>query len=499
MSNKKVIIIGAGVAGLSAGCYLQMNGYETEIFESHSIPGGLCTSWKKGGYTFDGCIHSVGGLNPKYKLYHWWNELIDLKKLEFHFHDELGHIVDDENRNVVRFYTDPNKLEQELKSIAPEDTKFIDSFIKAIKHLAKYDTQLSKPLELWNPLDYYLNQFRTAPYMWYLLKWQKSMRDMTQNCKSPLLKRALNQDFFSHFPAYFFIISLANLYNKNAGYPIGGSLLFALSIKNKYLALGGKVHYNSKVATINVKNNRAIGITLENGGIHDYADIVISAADGHYTIFNMLEGKYINKKVEKLYSEHSMWPSAVLVSLGISRTFENESSQIDLSLKKPLVVDEQSKLDSLPITIYNFDPTLADEGKTCIRVILKTDNYQYWYDLRENNNQKYEQEKDRIAKDLIEILDQHFGNITNHVEVVDVSTPATFYRYTNNWKGSIQGWDWLPGAIPETIKKELPGLKGFYMIGQWVMPGGGVTSALITGRDIARIICKRDKKKFQVK
>ena len=49
----KVNIIGAGVAGLSAGCYLQMNGFETEIFERHSTFGGLCTSWKRGGYTFE--------------------------------------------------------------------------------------------------------------------------------------------------------------------------------------------------------------------------------------------------------------------------------------------------------------------------------------------------------------------------------------------------------------------------------------------------------------
>ena len=44
--ENKVNIIGAGIAGLSAGCYLQMNGYDTEIYELHSIPGGLCTSWK---------------------------------------------------------------------------------------------------------------------------------------------------------------------------------------------------------------------------------------------------------------------------------------------------------------------------------------------------------------------------------------------------------------------------------------------------------------------
>ena len=116
--------------------------------------------------------------------------------------------------------------------------------------------------------------------------------------------------------------------------------------------------------------------------------------------------------------------------------------------------------------------------------------------MRESNPDTYKQEKERIATDLIEILDQHLGNIKANVEAVDVATPATFHRYTNNWKGCTQGWEWLPGLIPETIRKDLPGLAGFYMIGQWVMPGGGVTSALVLGRDIAQIICKSDKKKF---
>ncbi|GAH42418.1 unnamed protein product, partial [marine sediment metagenome] len=221
-----------------------------------------------------------------------------------------------------------------------------------------------------------------------------------------------------------------------------------------------------------------------------------SAADGHYTIFKMLEGKYINKKIRKLYSEHPMWPSLVLVYLGVSRTFENEPSQIDLSLKKALVVDEQSKLDTIPITIYNFDPTLAAKGKTCLRVILTTDNYQYWNGLRKNNKQKYNQEKDRISKEVVEILDQRLGNIKNNIDVIDVATPATFSRYTNNWKGSTQGWEWTPGLIPEFIKKELPGLKNFYLIGQWVEPGGGVPTAAMSGRNVTQIICKRDKKPF---
>ncbi|MCK4323768.1 MAG: NAD(P)/FAD-dependent oxidoreductase, partial [Armatimonadetes bacterium] len=55
--DKSIIIIGAGIAGLSAGCYARMNGYRTTIFEMHDKPGGLCTSWKRRGYTIDGCLH----------------------------------------------------------------------------------------------------------------------------------------------------------------------------------------------------------------------------------------------------------------------------------------------------------------------------------------------------------------------------------------------------------------------------------------------------------
>jgi phytoene dehydrogenase-like protein len=496
MEKSKIIIIGAGISGLSAGCYLQMNGYETKIFELHNVPGGLCTAWKRKEYTFDGCIHSLGGLNPDFKLYHWWNELIDMEKLKFFYYDVLG-TIEDENGKTVTIYTHPDKLKKELTSIAPEDKKFISKFIKTIKKLSKYDTQLSKPLELWTTLDYFLSQFKTAPYLIDLIRWRKSPEEISKKCKSSLLKKIITSDFFTHYPAYFLIFSLAHLHKKNAGYPIGGSLPFSRLLEEKYLSLGGNIHYNSKVNKINVEDNRVVGVTLVNGEEYNGADIVVSAADGFSTIFKMLEGKYINDKLKKFYQNHPKWPSMVLVSLGISRTFENEPSSIELHLNKELVVDEESSLKSIPITIYNFDPTLAPKGKTCIRTILRTNNFKYWNNLRETNIGKYKKEKERLSKEIIRILDKHFGDIAKNLEVIDVATPSTFYRYTNNWRGSTQGWEWLPGLIPETLKKELPGLYNFYMIGQWTMPGGGVSTAFQSGRDIARIICEKEKKKFR--
>ena len=79
------------------------------------------------------------------------------------------------------------------------------------------------------------------------------------------------------------------------------------------------------------------------------------------------------------------------------------------------------------------------------------------------------------------------------------ATPATFNRYTNNWRGSYEGWLPGPGALMVTIKKELPGLNNLYMIGQWVEPGGGLPNTIRSARHVAQIICKKDNKEFEVK
>jgi len=498
IKNKNVCIIGAGIAGLTAGCYLQMNGFNVNIYESHNLPGGLCTSWKRKGYLFDGCIHSTIAPSDKYKLSEWFSELIDLKKIKFHYFDELS-LIKLKSGKEFHFYTNPDKLEKELLSIAPEDSKFIKKMIASIKAFAKYDMQMSKPIELWTPLDYFLRQFITAPYLGHLSKWSKSLKATIEKCKNPLLKEVLNQDFFTRYPFYFFLISLGQMYNKSVGYPIGGSLNFAKQIENKFITLGGKINYKSRVNKIIIKNNTATGIILENGNKIDNMGFVISAADGYETIYNMLDGNYIDTKLKERYESHPRWPSVVLVSLGISRTFTHEPSLIDIRLNDELIIDDQTKTDSLPVTIYNFDPTLAPKGKTCLRIILHTYNFYYWNNLKRHDEQKYIQEKNRVASNVIDILDKYLGNIKNNLEIIDVATPATISRYTSNWNGSIQGWEWLPGLIPEHMKNNLPGLKRFWMTGQWTMPGGGIAGAFINARDLARIICAKNGIKFRVK
>jgi phytoene dehydrogenase-like protein len=83
--------------------------------------------------------------------------------------------------------------------------------------------------------------------------------------------------------------------------------------------------------------------------------------------------------------------------------------------------------------------------------------------------------------------------------MIDVSTPSTVIRYTNNWKGSFEGWVLSPRIGFKSMKKRLPGLRNFYMVGQWVEPGGGLPAAIMSGRNVCQIICKEDKKRLLCK
>ena len=107
--RKKVMIIGSGLAGMSAGYYLQCNGFDTEIFELHSSSGGLCTSWKRKNYLIDGCIHFLTGTSPKENTYQFWNDLLDMSSVDFIYQDTHA-VVEDESAQRVSLFKHVDKL-----------------------------------------------------------------------------------------------------------------------------------------------------------------------------------------------------------------------------------------------------------------------------------------------------------------------------------------------------------------------------------------------------
>ena len=495
MSTKRIIIIGGGVAGLSAGIYLQKNGYETEIFEMHNIPGGLCTSWTRKDYTFDGYLHFLFGSNEPNPFFDLWKEIIDMEALDIIHFDSYSKIV--KGDETLSLYTDPHKLRDEMLRIAPEDKILIKAFTQAIK---EYNT-FYIPIEIAPELIGMSVGMKLLPKIKPFLKfnkiWNISIEEFVSQFKNPFLREVLADSFEGGYMSLISIItSLSYMGINTAGYPVGGSLNFAKKIEDAYIKLGGKINYKQKVTKILVNKKTAEGIQLESGEKH-LADIVISAADGHSTIFEMLEGKFVNNKIKNYYKSLKLFRSIVQVSLGINKTFEGHPHKYSLFLEKPIAFEDGNKIERLEVIIYSFDPTLAPAGKTSVVAAIETHNDEYWSNLRDNDRTKYRAEKDRIAIEVIDRLDELLGDIKEKVEVIDVATPATYVRYTNNWKCRYMGFALTPKGLGTRMKKTLPGLKNFYLISQWTQIGGGVPTGLMSGRNVTQIICKNDKREFK--
>jgi phytoene dehydrogenase-like protein len=293
-------------------------------------------------------------------------------------------------------------------------------------------------------------------------------------------------------------IPLAFFDKKSSGYPVGGSFLFAKKMEEKYLSLGGKIHYHTGVKEIITDDARATKILLDDGREMS-SDITISSGDWYSTIFTLLKGKYINNDLTELSREKKLkvYYSVVLISLGISRTFEGYSHFFRFPLDEDLVSPDGTRYSRMEVQIYNFDPTLAPPGKTVVSIIFYTRKGNYWIDQRNSDIHHYNQTKSAFASMVISILEEKIGDIRERIEVVDIATPATYFRYTNNWQGSVQGW--LPGKnimASSPVDFELPGLKNFYFASHWSMPGGGLPVAIKTSRDLAQIICKKYHKPF---
>lgn len=491
--NQSIIIIGAGIAGLSAGCYGQMNGYRTTIFELHDLPGGLCTSWKRKGYTFDCCIHWLCGSSPSVPFYRIWEELGAIQGRSIVDHEVYIRYEGKDGKSFL-LYTDPDRLEEHMKALSPEDHKHITELTDAVRKCQKMQIPMEKPREFMNVIDLLKMVPKMLPVAGVMKKYMRmSLKEFAGQFKDPFLREALNSVFgLEDFPLIAMVMTLSMMANRGAGYPIGGSLEFARAIERRYLALGGKIQYRSRVAEILVEKDRAVGVRLADGTEYR-ADLVISAADGHATIFEMLGGKYINEEIREWYTGMPIFQSMIQVSLGINRDLSAEPHYLSFAPMKRPVIDgvEQPRMG---IKNYCYDPTMAPQGKSVVEVIFASD-ISYWQGM-DRKSDSYQAEKDRIAEQVIAAVEERFPGIREQIEVVDVATPLTMSRYTANWQGSMEGWLITTDTFTRTIDARLPGLDQFYMAGQWVRPGGGLPPAAQSGRDVIYTICRKDRKKF---
>jgi phytoene dehydrogenase-like protein len=490
--NKKLVIIGGGIAGLSAGIYARLNGFETEILEMHSIAGGQCTAWERKGYRFDYCLRWLVGTRtgPFHDIWLETNALNDKVKIINH---EIHTKMFSEDGTDFNLYTDLEKWRDYLLHIAPEDAKSIRIMCRDMRK-SSFVTPFTDAPHNRKIIDNIKQLYRNFPVIMLYLKFGRMTCNQyfrKLNFTNQKLKYFFNNLYAtSDYSALAFIMMLAWFNQKNAGYVIGGSLPLAQRMTEKFLGLGGTLSTGIKVEKIIVENNAAVGVKL-----YDSPDIksdyVISAADGHSTIYEMLEGKYLSDSISNAYKSWDVFHPIVQVSFGIDKEIKSDYS-VQTWLVKNIKIGMTKLLHGYSIMNYHFDNTMAPSGKTVI-VLRFVSPWKLWKEL---DGEQYKSEKQQIKKDACLILENHFPGITENIEIVDVATPKTGVRHTGVWKGAYEGF--LPSSknLNANLRATLPGLKRFFMAGQWLFPGGGLPPAGQSGKWAVQMICKEEKQKF---
>ena len=491
--NKKIVIIGGGVAGLSAGIYGRLNGFDTEIIEMHSLTGGQCTAWERKGYRFDYCLHWLVGTR-KGPFNDIWRETGVLNgNVRIIDHDVHTRLYDNEGREFI-LYTDLNRWEEYLCNLAPEDTGSIKKMCRDMRK-SSFLQPFSDPPGLRNPFRSFISMFKMMPVMALFMKYGR------KDCNAYFRKLGFtNKTLLSFFDSIYgsrdfsalaFIMMFAWFNQKNAGYLIGGSLPMAERMTKRFIDLGGRLTTGARVKKIAVEDNTVKGVSLTDETFIS-ADYVISAADGHSTIYEMLEGKYLTKKISDAYRNWELFTPIVQVSFGINKKIKSEIP-VESWLIKDQMIGRTKTIHGYSIMNYVYDPTMAPEGKTVLVMRFDTP-WELWKDLDRN---EYRIEKENIKKDATSILEKHYPGISADIEVSDVATPLTDVKYTGVWKGSYEGFMPSSKNLMDNLNPFIPGLKKFYMAGQWLFPGGGLPPAGQSGKWAIQYICRDERKKFR--
>ena len=496
MNNKTIVIIGAGVSGLSAGINALQQGFHAIILEKNPSVGGLCTGWYRQGHYIDGCIHWLTGTNPKRQLNQMWRNVGALDDdTKIIFLDRWG-TFNYQGQEII-FYRDIKKAQEEWLKIAPEDKKEIKHFFKMIKDFISVELPLHVPADMMKPWELGkvgLKVLKVWPS--YLKTMKMTCEQYAKRFKCPVIRWAIKNAQPGDGNLFSLLYSYATIADGNGGIPEGGSKPMVERMKNRFIELGGSIRTNVEVKHILTKKGKCIGVVCKDGTKY-YSDYVVSALDPNYSMSHLLLKQYNLPKLDKRFYDMRKNPAPSCCLL----TFEIDNANIPTPYSfetEPFYVAGR-RISHLTVRNYNYDPkTYVKDGKTLMGVLVDqySENYEYWNALYKSNHAAYEMRKRELADLVMSKIVKHFPELKSSIKCLDVSTPKTLNRYTNASRGSYMAFLLTTKNGMFRHNGTVPGLKNFYLSGQYMQAPGGLPLAMTSGMFTIQRICKKEKLSF---
>lgn len=481
----KIIIIGGGVAGLSAGIYARISGHTAIVCERHKIAGGNLTGWQREGYHIDNCIHWLTGTNPHTESYKLWTEVGALGNVKIYQPDSL--YTCEYKGQRLSLYKDLGYLEEEMLRISPEDEKEIRSFIKAVHQLQKNSGIAGKSHNEGNHL---LEKIMQLPLLY---KYHKiTTKELAERFQHPLLKKFFTAILGDVFSALALLYVFATFCGENGGIPQGSSRAMAKRITERFLSLGGELKLGKEAVKINYKNGKANSVTFSDG----------SRLRGNYVILTgdpaVSFGKLLPFEMPKTLQKQYQLPQMQrFSSYHCAFACDCETLPFKGDFVFDVSADNQKilKTKTLVIREFSHEKKFAPKGKNVLQALVFCDEEtaRYFIKLRRDKTE-YQKKKHEIAEAIQQCIVEKFPVLKEKLRCLDVWTPATYQRYTDSEIGSFMSFILPPKALPKRIDNRIPQLKNVILATQWLQAPGGLPIAAKVGKHAIETINKRENK-----
>jgi all-trans-retinol 13,14-reductase len=473
-----VIIVGAGIGGLTCGALLAKKGYKVLVLEQHYQVGGFCSSFTRKGFVFNSGVEDVSGLWEKGPVTHLLSEL-GLRKEELFVKN---------TRRVIykgRAIDIPNSFDQLIelfKNMFPEEEKSIDAFFseakKAYEECYKEVPLYGSPL----PAELIVRVMGEKKLLDYPKEHPHFYDWMNKTYKQKLDEYFKNEDLKTllcsllgyigsepeKISAASALTASLSYFIYGGYYPRGGAQNFANILRKFIEDRGGEVLLMHRVDKILVDSGRAVGVRC--GDKVFKAPIVVANANAKKVFLELIDEEHLDKNFMEYIKSLRMSPSAFMVFLGVD---------MDLSSYPTIIVDLDSEIH---ITINsNADPSLAPKGKASVTITTLA-NY---HDFPERGTREYVEKKRKLAEELIQKAEKIIPGLSKHIVVQDAATPKTLERYTLIPEGAIYSFDQSIDTKRPYFKTPV---KGLYLVGASTFPGGGIEAVVISGTTCANDI-----------
>jgi len=485
----EVIIVGAGIGGLTAGAILAREGIDVLVIEQAHQPGGCCTSFRAGGFTFDAAVSSVKGFGQfgfhvLRTVFDYLNQQVELLPLEIAYSMYFGD-------QRVDFHHDRLAFTSELGALFPQSAGSILSFLRELDHLYHAVLDCAGPPRpaADEPPGHRLSLLVRHPVSF--LRASRYRRVSTDQIfyrylDDPLARSFFEADFIYNTGYHMEELSASHaamvMMDRHSGgthYPIGSSQQIPDRLARSIAENEGRTLYRTAVEEVIVEGGRATGVRIE-GGRTIHAEAVIADISVRALYSGLVAVENLKPQTVEWVSSLEPTPSVIAAYLGVPETLIPE----DFNPNTVLIDDPEREPDNfISVSIPSLlDPNLAPEGYHCISIYTIAEAG-IWPSPQDPTygSGGYRRIKEEEGKKLLDRVEKLLPGVSDSAIEKYIASPSTFERFTRREKGALAG----PRLGPEPFPAALPGavtdFKGLFLVGDSTFFGRGVAEAAASG------------------